>query len=124
MKRAIHVEARSTYLESESDPAASQYVFAYTITIRNDSSDVVQLLARHWIITDALNSVHEVRGDGVVGEQPVLHPGESFEYTSGSQLPTEIGTMHGSYRFRGPLADDVFDVEIPLFVLSLPRVLH
>jgi ApaG protein len=119
----IAVKTRTVYVADQSDPAADRYVFAYTITITNTGSVAAQLISRHWIITDAADKVQEVRGRGVVGEQPHLRPGESFEYTSGSAIATPVGTMRGSYQM---VADDgtAFDVEIPAFTLSMPRVLH
>ena len=119
----ISVKTRTLYIADQSDPANDRYVFAYTITITNTGSAAAQLVSRHWIITDATDKVQEVRGKGVVGEQPHLRPGESFEYTSGSSINTIVGTMRGSYQMR---ADDgtQFDAEIPEFTLSMPRVLH
>ncbi len=120
-KIAVDVETR--YIEEQSNPEQSYFVFAYTITIQNNGSQAAQLLTRHWVITDSNQKVQEVRGDGVVGEQPLLKPGEQFVYTSGTMLETAIGTMKGSYQM---LADDgsQFDAEINEFVLSTPRVLH
>ncbi len=119
----ISVKAKTTYIADQSDPANDRYVFAYTITIANAGSAAARLISRHWIITDATDKVQEVRGKGVVGEQPHLRPGESFEYTSGSAIATPVGTMRGSYQM---VADDgtTFDVAIPEFTLSMPRVLH
>jgi ApaG protein len=119
----ISVKTRTVYIADQSDPANDRYVFAYTITITNSGSAAAQLISRHWIITDAADKVQEVRGKGVVGEQPHLRPGESFEYTSGSAIATPVGTMRGSYQM---VADDgtPFDVTIPEFTLSMPRVLH
>ncbi len=119
----IAVKTRTVYIADQSDPANDRYVFAYTITITNSGSVAAQLLSRHWIITDANDKVQEVRGKGVVGEQPHLRPGESFEYTSGSAIATPVGTMRGSYQL---VADDAtkFDATIPEFTLSMPRVLH
>jgi ApaG protein len=119
----ISVKTRTVYIADQSDPANDRYVFAYTITITNNGSVAAQLLSRHWIITDATDKVQEVRGKGVVGEQPHLRPGESFEYTSGSAIATPVGTMRGSYQM---VAEDgtKFDVTIPEFTLSMPRVLH
>jgi ApaG protein len=98
-------------------------VFAYTITITNAGSTAAQLVSRHWFITDGEHHVQEVQGQGVVGQQPLLQPGESFEYTSGATLPTPVGTMHGSYRM---VASDgaAFEAPIRSFTLSVPRVLH
>ena len=119
----IEVTAKPAYLADQSDPAKSQFVFAYTITIVNTGNVTAQLISRHWVITDAEHRVQEVKGLGVVGQQPVLKPGESFEYTSGASLPTAVGTMRGSYQM---VAEDgkTFDAEIPVFTLSMPRVLH
>ena len=119
----ISVKTKTVYIADQSDPANDRYVFAYTITITNTGSAAAQLVSRHWIITDASDKVQEVRGKGVVGEQPHLRPGESFEYTSGSAIATPVGTMRGSYQM---VADDgtQFDVTIPEFTLSMPRVLH
>lgn len=119
----ITVKARTVYIADQSDPARDRYVFAYTITITNTGGAAAQLLSRHWIITDAADKVQEVRGKGVVGEQPHLRPGESFEYTSGSAIATPVGTMRGSYQM---IADDgtQFEAPIPEFTLSMPRVLH
>ena len=101
----------------------NQYVFAYTITVTNTGAVAAQLISRHWIITDADHKVQEVRGLGVVGQQPLLKPGESFEYTSGTHLPTPVGTMRGTYQM---VAEDgrTFDAPIPPFTLSVPRILH
>jgi ApaG protein len=122
-KYEITVSARTAYIPEQSDPARQRYVFAYTITIANTGEVAAQLISRHWIITDANNQVQEVRGLGVVGQQPLLKPGESFEYTSGAAIATPVGTMRGSYQM---LAEDgvVFDAPIPEFALSAPRVLH
>ena len=122
-KHRITVTARAAYLPAQSDPDLGQYAFAYTITLRNTGNVPAQLISRHWIITDADGRVQEVRGLGVVGEQPLLKPDESFEYTSGTSLATPVGTMRGSYQM---LAEDglQFDAPIPEFMLSMPRVLH
>ena len=119
----IGVSTATQYLPDQSDEPAGRYVFAYTITIRNSGSMAAQLISRHWIITDAQGLVQEVRGLGVVGSQPLLQPGESFEYTSGASIATPVGTMRGSYQM---LAQDGtrFEAEIPAFTLSVPRVLH
>lgn len=119
----ITVEVRTEYLPDQSNPEAERYTFAYHITIRNTGSVAAQLISRHWIITDAEGQVQEVRGLGVVGDQPLLQPGQSYEYTSGSTFATPVGTMKGSYQMT---AEDGtrFDAEIPEFVLSMPRVLH
>jgi len=119
----VSVSSRTQYLADQSDEPAGRYVFAYTITIRNVGSVTAQLISRHWIITDARGQVQEVRGQGVVGAQPVLKPGQSHEYTSGTAIATQVGTMRGSYQM---VAEDGnrFDAEIPEFTLSVPRVLH
>ncbi|MGA8032219.1 MAG: Co2+/Mg2+ efflux protein ApaG [Casimicrobiaceae bacterium] len=119
----ISVQPRVTFLEDQSDPAKHHFVFAYTITVTNTGSVAAQLVSRHWIITDGENRVQEVKGPGVVGQQPVLKPGESFEYTSGASIPTAVGTMRGSYQM---VAEDgtTFDAPIPPFTLSIPRTLH
>ncbi len=122
-KYQITVVPRATYIPEQSDAEAGRYAFSYTITITNTGAVSAQLLSRHWIITDANNLVQEVKGQGVVGAQPKLKPGESFEYSSGSLLATPVGTMRGSYQM---LAEDGarFDAAIPEFTLSVPRVLH
>ncbi len=118
---SVLVEPR--YLKEQSDPAANRYLFAYTVTVRNTGDVTAQLVSRHWIITNAEGNVEEVRGPGVVGEQPVLRPGEAFQYTSGCPLGTPVGSMHGSYQC---IAEDgtTFEASIPEFVLSMPRTLH
>ena len=119
----IAVSAQTQYLPDQSDEKAQRYVFAYTITIRNAGSVAAQLVSRHWVITDAEGLVQEVRGLGVVGAQPTLEPGESFEYTSGASIATPVGTMRGSYQMLA--ADGTrFEAPIPEFTLSVPRVLH
>jgi ApaG protein len=117
------VTVKTQYLEEQSDPSRSHYVFAYAITIVNTGTVPAQLISRHWVITDANNHVKEVRGLGVVGHQPFLQPGEQFEYTSGTSLKTPQGSMHGEY-FCVAEDGEQFDVRIPEFVLSLPRTLH
>ncbi|HEY7237620.1 MAG TPA: Co2+/Mg2+ efflux protein ApaG [Burkholderiales bacterium] len=120
---AIQVAAATQYLAEQSDEAASRFVFAYTITLRNTGSVAAQLISRHWIITDAQGLVQEVRGLGVVGAQPLLEPGQSFEYTSGAAIATAVGTMKGAYQMVA--ADGTrFEAPIPEFMLSVPRVLH
>ena len=119
----FEVRVSTQFLEEQSDKDKGPYVFAYTIEIENVGERTAQLLSRHWIITDAHNIVQDVKGDGVVGEQPTLRPGESFEYTSGCPLPTPVGTMKGSYTFVGE-GGEQFDVPVPEFLLSMPRVLH
>ena len=122
-KYDIEVTTRTQYLPEQSDEAANRWVFAYTITLRNRGTVAAQLISRHWVITDADQQVQEVRGLGVVGEQPLLKPGASYEYTSGTAIATPVGTMRGSYHM---VAEDgiEFDAPIPEFMLSIPRVLH
>ena len=122
-KYQISVSVNTAYLAEQSDPSADRYVFAYTITIANSGTVSAQLISRHWIITDAENVSQEVKGLGVVGEQPLLRPGESFEYTSGTAMATPVGTMRGTYQM---VAEDgnKFEAEIPQFTLSMPRILH
>ena len=117
------VTVRTQYLEDQSNPDASQYLFAYVVTIKNTGSVTAQLISRHWLITDANDQVQEVRGLGVVGHQPLLAPGEQFEYTSGTSLATPQGTMRGIY-FCVAEDGEQFESKIPEFVLSLPRTLH
>ena len=117
------VTVRTQYLEDQSNPDASQYVFAYAVTIKNTGSVTAQLISRQWLITDANDQVQEVRGLGVVGHQPLLAPGEQFEYTSGTSLTTPQGTMRGMY-FCVAEDGEQFESKIPEFVLSLPRTLH
>ena len=117
------VTVRTQYLDDQSNPDASQYVFAYAVTIKNTGSVTAQLISRHWIITDANDHAQEVRGLGVVGHQPLPAPGEQFEYTSGTSLATPQGTMRGIY-FCVAEDGEQFESKIPEFVLSLPRTLH
>ncbi|MFN0249509.1 MAG: Co2+/Mg2+ efflux protein ApaG [Kofleriaceae bacterium] len=120
LTEGIRVRVQSHYLADQSSPRDDRYVFAYTITISNEGLRTAQLRTRHWIITDGRGTVEEVRGDGVVGEQPKLDPGQSFQYTSGCVLQTPIGTMHGTYRMW---RDDgsYFDAQIAAFSLASPR---
>lgn len=115
----IAVEVEAFYLEDRSEPAEDHYVWGYRITIANGSDEEVQLLARYWRITDGLGRVEEVRGPGVVGEQPELSPGDSFQYTSGCPLKTSSGIMQGSYTMR-TAGGQLFEVDIPAFSLDLP----
>ena len=119
----ITVTATPQYVPDQSDPDAERYVFAYTITLENTGTVTAQLISRHWLITDGNSNVQEVRGLGVIGEQPLLRPGEKYEYTSGCQLDTPVGVMRGTYQM---MAEDgtAFEAEIPAFTLSIPRVLH
>jgi ApaG protein len=122
-KYEITVAPKAIYVEDQSDPSKDQYVFAYTITLTNTGTVPAQLISRHWLITDANSKVIEVKGLGVIGQQPMLKPGESFEYSSGTHLETAVGTMRGTYQM---IAEDgqTFDAPIPLFTLSVPRILH
>ncbi|MDX8379125.1 MAG: Co2+/Mg2+ efflux protein ApaG [Gallionella sp.] len=122
-QHGIIIETQVAYLEGQSDEAADRFVFSYTISITNLGTVAARLISRHWLITDAYNHVQEVRGQGVVGEQPLLQPKQRFEYTSGTVLTTQVGTMRGTYQMRANDGSD-FEVEIPEFVLSVPRVLH
>ena len=119
----IDIEVETSYMAEHSEPDEDRYVFAYTITLVNKGSISATLLSRRWVITDSENHTEEVEGDGVVGEQPTLQPGEGFRYTSGTVIETPVGTMHGIYRM---VAEDgqTLDTDIPEFVLSAPRVLH
>jgi len=123
MQSSIQVNTRPQYLPEQSDPESQRYVFAYTITIENTGSIPAQLISRHWIITDGDGSIQEVRGLGVVGEQPLLQPGERFQYTSGCVLASPVGSMRGSYQLVTPDGRQ-FEAEIPEFTLAIPRVLH
>ena len=122
-KYDVSVTTESHHLAEQSDEAKDRFVFAYTVTIRNVGSVAAQLVSRHWVITDSNNLVQEVRGLGVVGAQPLLQPGEQFEYTSGTAIATPVGTMSGSYQM---VAEDGTQFEAPIaeFALAVPRVLH
>lgn len=122
-KYEVTVSAESFFIPEQSSPEQSRYFFAYRIRIQNTGDVRAQLLSRHWLITDANEKVEQVRGEGVVGEFPNLHPGEYFEYTSAASIDTPVGLMEGSYKMRA--ADGIeFDAQIPQFTLSVPRVLH
>ena len=123
MTYAIHVQVETDYIAAQSDPESRRFVFSYTINIENTGDIAARLLARRWLITDANGQRQEVRGEGVVGEQPWLQPGESFRYTSGAILETPVGSMEGSYRM---VADDghPFDAPIPPFSLAMPGLMH
>ena len=123
VRHKISVEVQTAYLEEQSEPREGRYVFPYTITIRNEGQVPAKLLTRHWVITDANGRVQEVRGDGVVGEQPHLKPGQGFRYSSGAVLETPVGAMQGSYQM---VTDDgaTFDANIPAFRLAMPGMLH
>ena len=122
-KNLIKISAEPQFIPEQSEPDDNRYIFAYTITIENIGSVPAQLISRHWIITDAAGEVQEVKGLGVVGHQPLLQPGQSFQYTSGCALKTPVGSMKGSYQM---VAEDgsTFEAEIPEFTLAIPRVLH
>ena len=118
--RNITVRLQPQFLAEQSDPVSDQYVWLYTINIENGGTEAVQLLNRHWIITNAVGHVEEVQGPGVIGEQPVLQPGDSFQYTSGCPLRTPSGMMVGTYEMVGP-GDERFDIDIPAFSLDSPH---
>jgi ApaG protein len=118
--RGIEVSVEPTYLEANSSPGSSQYVWAYRVTIENQGLETVQLLSRHWMITNARGEFTEVKGPGVVGEQPVLKPGESYAYTSGAPLNTPSGMMGGAYQMESE-SGERFDIEIPTFSLDSPN---
>ena len=119
----IQIDVNTRYIEAESNSEASRFIFSYTINITNQGSIPAKLISRHWIITDANNRIQEVKGKGVIGEQPYLRPGESFQYTSGTMLETPVGSMQGSYQM---IADDGhhFDAIVEPFSLALPRMLN
>ena len=118
--REIRVQVEPIYLDDQSEPDDAQYVWAYRVQIENAGTETVQLLTRYWHITDGMGRVQEVRGAGVIGEQPVLNPGESYEYTSGTPLPTPSGIMKGSYQMSTP-SGEKFDIEVPAFSLDCPH---
>ena len=122
-KYTIQINVETSFIDAQSAPDNERYVFAYTVNIENAGSIAAQLISRHWVITDATGHIQEVRGDGVVGEQPNLAPGESFRYTSAAMIATPVGSMHGSYQM---LASDgtSFDAPIEAFRLSIPNILH
>ena len=123
VRHRISIDVETTYLDDQSEPREQRYVFAYTITIRNEGQVPARLLTRHWVITDANGKVEEVRGDGVVGEQPYLKPGQGFRYSSGAVIETPVGSMQGSYQM---LADDgaQFGASIEPFRLAMPGILQ
>ncbi|MDH3327199.1 MAG: Co2+/Mg2+ efflux protein ApaG [Gammaproteobacteria bacterium] len=123
MKNNIKIKVKADYIEDQSAPSIDRYVFAYTISITNNGQIPVKLISRHWIITDGHGSTQEVRGAGVVGEQPYLAPGESFKYTSGTVMESPVGSMHGTYRMINDDQEE-FDATIPSFTLSIPYALH
>jgi ApaG protein len=119
----IRIQVATSYVDDESEPDSDRYVFAYTITISNSGDVAAQLISRHWIITDANGKVQEVNGDGVVGEQPLLNPGEEFRYSSGAVLETPVGAMQGLYRMEAD-GGVSFDALIAPFTLAVPGLLH
>ena len=123
MKKQAAISTVSSYVKQQSDEENSRFVFAYTITIENISDETFQLVSRHWLIQDANRKIEEVYGEGVVGEQPMIAPGEKYTYSSGAVLETEMGTMEGRY-FMLSNNKNEFEVTIPKFVLSVPRTLH
>jgi len=123
MKDSINISVDVHFIESQSDIASNQFVFSYTVKITNNGEIGAQLLTRHWKIADESGKIEDVIGEGVVGQQPYLSPGESYEYTSGAVLKTQTGSMHGSYGMIDDLGNR-FDAQIPLFVLSGPYTLH
>ena len=122
--RGVRILVRPRYVPEQSDPDNSQWLFAYHITIRNQGEQTVQLISRHWVITSGEGKVEEVRGPGVVGYQPVLKPGEEFEYTSGCPLSTPVGTMHGEFNMIVPGSGEKFDAKIEPFRLAVPKALN
>ncbi len=119
----IEINTKTKYLEMQSEPGKNSYAFSYTITIINHRSEPVRLLNRHWIITDQNNKVEEVTGKGVVGQQPLIQPGSTFEYSSGTIIGSEIGDMRGSYTMK-TASGELFEAPIPLFVLAIPNMIH
>jgi len=119
----VEIITRTRYLEMQSEPGKNSYAFSYTITITNHRSEPVKLLNRHWIITDQNNKVEEVTGKGVVGQQPLIQPGDSFEYSSGTIIGSEIGDMRGSYTME-TASGEQFEAPVPLFVLAIPNMIH
>lgn len=122
MIKHLVISAQTQFVPQQSDSKINRYVFAYTITITNQSKQSCQLMSRHWVIQDANRKVEEVYGEGVIGEQPIIKPGESYQYTSGAVLETEMGTMEGRYFMVS--SKNEFEVPIPRFILSVPRILH
>ncbi len=119
----IKITVNTSYLHQESDPDNNKFYFLYTVSISNQGSEGAKLLSRHWVIEDANGKIQNVKGEGVVGDQPYINPGDEYQYTSGTLLETSFGTMKGSYQMVSD-SDSFFDAEIPEFVLSIPRVIH
>jgi ApaG protein len=122
--RGVRIIVRPRFVSEQSDPAAGQWLFAYHITIQNQGTQPVQLISRHWVITNGEGEVEEVRGAGVVGHQPVLKPGEEFQYTSGCPLSTPVGTMHGEFNMVVPESGEKFEAKILPFRLAVPKLLN
>ena len=122
--RGVRIMVRPRFIPEQSDPDNGQWLFAYHITISNTGEHTVQLISRHWVITNGEGKVEEVRGPGVVGYQPVLKPGEQFEYTSGCPLTTPVGTMHGEFNMVLPDSGEKFDARIDPFRLAVPKALN
>ena len=122
--RGVRIQVRPRYIPEQSDPGNNQWLFAYHITITNQGDETVQLVSRHWVITNGHGHIEEVRGPGVVGYQPLLKPGEEFEYTSGCPLTTPVGTMHGEFNMVLPGTGEKFDARIEPFTLAVPKVLN
>ena len=123
MSDNLHISVQTQFLPEQSDPKESRYFYAYQITLENRGGAALQLISRHWVITDATGHVEEVRGPGVIGEQPVIAPGDAYRYTSFCPLPTDFGTMEGEYRMRRPDGSE-FDAPIPRFILALDTTLN
>tara|TARA_B100000900_G_scaffold160968_1_gene136677 strand:+ start:484 stop:855 length:372 start_codon:yes stop_codon:yes gene_type:complete len=123
MSDLIEINVETTYLSNESNPDQNKFYFLYTVLIKNNSKKNAKLLSRHWIITDDNGKIQDVKGEGVIGEQPDIKPGEEFQYTSGTMIETSLGTMKGSYQMIDD-EDNYFDANIPEFVLSTPRIIH
>ena len=123
MNSQIEISVETTYLSSESIPEENKYYFLYTVSIKNNSKNGAKLLSRHWIIKDGNGKTQDVKGEGVIGEQPHIEPGEEFQYTSGTMIETSLGTMKGSYQMIDD-DDNYFDALIPEFVLTVPRIIH
>ena len=122
--RGVRIVARPRFVPEQSEPERSRWLFAYHITIRNEGTEPVQLLSRHWVITSGEGKIEEVRGPGVVGYQPLLKPGEEFQYTSGCPLDTPVGTMHGEFNMVVPGTGETFDAVIEPFRLAVPSALN
>ncbi len=122
----IRISSQTAFVPQQSNAEENRFVFTYTITISNQSEDIYQLLSRHWVIQDANMKIEEVYGEGVIGEQPIIRPGESYTYSSGAVLETDLGTMEGRYFFRkeGEESDSEYEASIPKFLLSIPRTIH